>query len=92
MLRTAATIYADMLGYGREHLRQGLEAGKALGRCRSPAEALAAQARFAQGAAAQYLSESAALMALAARGLGESWAEWQRDLTPKPAADRGASD
>jgi hypothetical protein len=84
MLRAVAAIYAEMLGYGREHLRQGLEAGKALGRCRSPAEALAAQAKFAQRAAEDYLRESVTLMELAARSVGESWAEVQRAAAPIP--------
>ncbi len=91
-LKGAATLYCEMLGFGRERLEQAIEAGRLLGRCRTPAEALETQARLARAATEQAVRESFRLMELAAQGFGESWASMQKGIAGFAARDARPSE
>jgi len=77
-LKGAAALYCEMLGFGKERLSQAIEAGRMLGECRTPADALETHARVARAATEQCLRESFRLMELATQGFGESWASMQK--------------
>jgi Phasin protein len=68
-----------MMGFANAALRQNLETGAKLARCKSPMEAMAAQTAHALAVTQNYIAISLKLMQL-----GFSTAGWSASLRPEP--------
>ena len=77
-----ATAYEAMVGFASATLRQNMETGAKLARCKSPAEVLAAQAAHATALTQNFIAVSLKLMQL-----GFSGASWLPSYRSRPRTE-----